>query len=141
ALPAKAPTFYFLDIPAAEGDRFDALVRGLAPQASLERVPMLRGRIVAVNGVKIEDLKPGAGAAWVLQSDRGITYTGEIPPGSRVVEGQWWGPDYHGPPLVSLERKIAQGLDLKVGDNLTVNVLGRNVTARIANLRTVDWQS
>jgi putative ABC transport system permease protein len=141
SLPEHAPSFYFLDVPAADGERFDALVRAKAPAATLERVPMLRGRIVAVNGVKAEDLKPGAGAAWVLQSDRGITYTGEIPRGSRVVEGQWWGPAYRGPPLVSLERRIADGLGLKIGDEITVNVLGRNITAAVANLRTVDWQS
>jgi putative ABC transport system permease protein len=80
-------------------------------------------------------------AAWVLQSDRGVTYTGQIPAGSRVVAGQWWGPDYRGPPLVSFEQKLAQGLGLKIGDEITVNVSGRNISARIANLRTVDWQS
>ncbi len=140
ALPAKAPSFYFLDIPAAEGERFDAFLHRAAPDATLERVPMLRGRIVAANGIAAERLKPSAGAAWLLQSDRGITYTGEVPRGSRVVDGQWWDAAYRGPPLVSLEKKSAQGLNLKVGDELTVNVLGRPITARIANLRTVDWE-
>ena len=109
--------------------------------ATLERVPMLRGRIVSANGIKAEDLKPDAGTRWVLQSDRGITYATEVPAGSRVVAGEWWGADYGGPPLVSLENKIAEGLHLKLGDPITVNVLGRNITATIANLRTVDWQS
>jgi len=77
----------------------------------------------------------------VLQSDRGITYSGEVPAGSRVVEGTWWGPDYRGPPLVSFENKIAEGLGLKIGDPVVVNVLGRNITATLANTRTVDWQS
>jgi putative ABC transport system permease protein len=44
-------------------------------------------------------------------------------------------------PLVSLEKRIADGLGAAVGDEIVVNVLGRNVTARIANLRTLDWQS
>jgi putative ABC transport system permease protein len=77
----------------------------------------------------------------VLQSDRGITYAAEFPEGSRLVEGEWWKPDYDGPPLVSFEKRIADGLGLKLGDSLTVNVLGRNIAARIANLRVVDWQS
>jgi putative ABC transport system permease protein len=104
-------------------------------------VPMLRGRIVAANGIAAETLKPAASAAWVLQSDRGITYSNEIPAGSRVVEGQWWKPDDQGPPLVSFEKRVAEGLGLKLGDTVTVNVLGRVLTARIANLRTLDWQS
>jgi putative ABC transport system permease protein len=141
ALPERAPSFYFTDIPTGEVERFDAFIREAAPGANLERVPMLRGRIVSANGVRAEDLKPTPDAAWVLQSDRGLTYAGEIPAGSRVVEGQWWGPNYKGPPLVSFEKKLADGLGLKLGDPVTVNVLGRPVTATIANMRSVDWES
>jgi len=140
-LPAKAPSFYFLDIPSDQADRFATFVRAQAPAATLEEVPMLRGRIVSANGVPVENLKPKDDAAWVLQSDRGITYGGDVPTGSRLVEGKWWGADYDGPPLVSFEKKIADGLGLKLGDPITVNVLGRNITTTIANMRTVDWQS
>jgi len=140
-LPEKAPSFFFLDIPSAEAERFDGVVRAEAPRSKLERVPMLRGRIVAANDIRAEDLKPGEGSAWVLRGDRGITYATTIPQGSRIVAGEWWPPDYAGAPLVSLENKSATDLNLKVGDTITVNVLGRNVTARIANLRAVDWQS
>jgi putative ABC transport system permease protein len=140
-LPERAPSFYFADIQGSDGERFDAFVRERAAGATLERVPMLRGRIVSANGIKAEDLKPAANAAWVLQSDRGITYASEIPLGSRVVEGAWWPRDYRGPPLVSLEKRIAEGLGLNIGDEVIVNVLGRTVPARIANLRTLDWQS
>ncbi len=140
-LPAKAPSFYFLDIPADQAARFDAFVRAQAPGAKLEEVPMLRGRIISANGIAAENLKPKEGAAWVLQSDRGITYAGAIPSGSRLVEGKWWGPDYAGPPLLSFEKRIADGLGLKLGDPVTVNVLGRNITSRIANMRIVDWES
>jgi putative ABC transport system permease protein len=141
ALPDKAPSFYFIDIPAAEADRFDAFVHARAPRATLERVPMLRGRIVAAKGVAAENLKPSPDASWALQSDRGITYGDEVPAGSRLIAGQWWTPDYQGPPLVSLEKRIADGVGLALGDQVTVNVLGRNLTATVANLRTVDWQS
>jgi putative ABC transport system permease protein len=140
ALPEKAPAFFFLDIQAAEAERFDAFVQGQAPRATLERVPMLRGRIVSANGIPAEELKPPQSAAWVLQSDRGITYTDAVPAGSRLVAGEWWKPDEQGT-LVSFEKKIAEGLGLKIGDPVTVNVLGRNITARIANLRTLDWQN
>jgi putative ABC transport system permease protein len=58
-----------------------------------------------------------------------------------VVEGQWWAPGYSGPPLVSFEKKLADGLGLKIGDQVVVNVLGRDISATISNMRTVDWQS
>jgi putative ABC transport system permease protein len=141
ALPERAPSFYFVDIQDAEAQRFDTFIHGWAPDATYERVPMLRGRIVSANRVKAENIVAAPDAAWVLQSDRGITYSKDVPEGSRVVEGDWWGADYAGPPLVSFENKIAHGLGLSVGDPIVVNVLGRNIEARIANLRTVDWQS
>ena len=93
ALPDKAPSFYFVDIPAADADKFDAFIHARAPRATLDRVPMLRGRIVAANGVPAEKLKLPPDVAWALQSDRGITYADELPAGSRLVEGQWWKPD------------------------------------------------
>jgi putative ABC transport system permease protein len=141
ALPDKAPSFYFVDIAAANAKQFDAFIHARAPRATLDRVPMLRGRILAANGVPAENLKPAPDAAWVLQSDRGITYADDVPAGSRLVAGEWWKDDYQGPPLVSFEKRIADGLGLKLGDTVTVNVLGRNLNATIANLRTVDWQS
>ena len=140
-LPDKAPSFFFLDIPSNDSERFDAFLNKLAPAARLEEVPMLRGRIVAANNVPAEELKPKPDVAWVLQSDRGLSYTEEVPAGSRLVEGEWWDKNYSGPPIVSFEKRIADGLGLKLGDSVTVNVLGRNITARISNLRTVDWQS
>jgi putative ABC transport system permease protein len=141
ALPDRAPSFYFIDIPSNEADGFAAFLQQISPQSAVEDVPMLRGRIVSARGVKAEDLKPSSDSQWVLQSDRGLSYTGEIPKGSKVVEGEWWGPTYDGPPLVSIEKKIADGLGLKIGDQIVVNVLGRDISATIGNLRAVDWQS
>jgi putative ABC transport system permease protein len=140
ALPDRAPSFYFIDIPATEADRFAAFLKQASPGATIEEVPMLRGRIVAARGVPAEELNPSTDSEWVLQSDRGLTTTGEIPKGSKIVEGQWWGAGYEGPPLISIEKKIADGLKLKLGDEIIVNVLGRDIAARIGNMRTIDWQ-
>ena len=140
-LPAKAPSFYFLDIPSEQAERFTGFLHKQAPAASVEEVPMLRGRIVSAKRIRAEDIKATDDTEWVLQNDRGITYSNTTPAGSRLVEGQWWAKDYDGPPLVSFEKRIADGLGLTLGDEVTVNVLGRNITATIANTRTVDWQS
>jgi putative ABC transport system permease protein len=141
ALPEHAPTFYFIDIPASETDRFEEFIRAHAPGGMLQRVPMLRGRIVAANGIPAEEIKPPPDVAWALQSDRGITFADALPAGSQLVEGEWWPRDYAGTPLVSFEKRIADGLGLKLGEMVIVNVLGRNITAKLANLRSVDWQS
>jgi putative ABC transport system permease protein len=140
SLPEHAPSFYFIDIPSSEAEHFTAFLKESEPQSTVEDVPMLRGRIVAARGVRAEELNPSQDSEWVLQSDRGLTYTGEIPRGSKIVEGKWWGADYQGPPLVSIEKKIADGLKLKLGDEIVVNVLGRDISAHIGNMRNIDWQ-
>jgi putative ABC transport system permease protein len=141
SLPAQAPSFFFIDIPNAEARRFDAFIRQQADDAEIERVPMMRGRFVSLNGLPVEQIRAREQVAWVLDGDRGITYAAEVPDGSRVVEGEWWPVDYGGKPLVSFEREVAEGLGLKVGDEVVVNVLGRNITATVASLRQVEWRT
>src|SRR5262249_13551675 len=132
ALPEQAPSFFFVDIQSSDAERFDAFIREQAPGATLERVPMMRGRVVSANGTRAEDLRVPASQNWVLQSDRGITYSDTVPAGSRVVAGAWWQADYSGPPLVSFEQRVASALGLSVGDSIVVNLSGRNIEARVA---------
>jgi putative ABC transport system permease protein len=102
---------------------------------------MLRGRLVEMKGIKAEEFKLPPEAQWVLNGDRGLTYSATLPEGSSLVDGEWWPADYDGEPLVSFERDLARHLGIGIGDQVTVNVLGRNLTARIANLREVKWES
>ena len=109
SIPEKAPSFFFLDVPSTEAERFDAFLAKEAPGAKVERVPMMRGRVLAVKGVPASEIKAAENAAWVLEGDRGITYSATVPEGSRVVEGEWWPADYTGPGLVSFDQELAQG--------------------------------
>ncbi|WP_210496580.1 ABC transporter permease [Microvirga antarctica] len=140
-LPEKAPSFFFLDIPNARADDFTAFLKQAAPDAHVDRVPMMRGRLVTLKGVPVAEIKANEEVSWVLDGDRGITYAAGMPEGSKLIAGAWWPADYRGKPLVSFEAKVAEGLGLAVGDDITVNVLGRNITATIANLRQVEWRS
>src|SRR6185295_7877582 len=78
---------------------------------------------------------------WVTRSDRGVTYAATPPEGAKIVAGAWWPKDYRGPPLVSFDAEAAKGMGIGVGDTLTVNVLGREIDARIANLRQIEWST
>jgi putative ABC transport system permease protein len=140
-LPKESPAYFVLDIPKSELQDFQDLVTREVPGARIEDAPMLRGRLVALEGRPTEEIQAPPEAQWVLNGDRGLTYADSVPEGSKLVAGDWWAADYSGPPLVSFERELAQRLGLKIGDEITVNILGRNVTARIANLRDVQWQS
>jgi putative ABC transport system permease protein len=136
-----APNFFFVDIQSAEVENFRNLVHTQAPEGKLVEVPMMRGRILAFNGEDVTKMKVPAGGQWVLRGDRGITYSEALPENTALTEGSWWPKDYSGEPLVSFSTEEAHALGLKIGDTVTVNVLGRNITARIANLRQVEWQS
>ncbi len=140
-LPEQAPSFFFLDIQSAEVPAFEALIAKSAPDGKLQRVPMLRGRITALQGVPADQLKGTPAAAWVLRGDRGLTYSAELPANSTLEAGEWWPKDYSGPPLVSFAAELAGELGLSIGDTVSVNVLGREITAKIANLRGVEWES
>jgi putative ABC transport system permease protein len=133
-----APAYFFLDIQPDQLAGFADLVDA-TPGARFTQVPMLRGRIAALNGVPVDEAPVAPEARWALRSDRGLTYSAGVPPGSEVVSGQWWPADYKGPPLISFDAELARGMGLKPGDTLTVNVLGRDITATIGNLRRIDW--
>ena len=137
--PADAPAFFFIDIQPDQLAGFAALVHA-TPGARFDQVPMMRGRITRLNGVPVEDAEVAPGAQWALRSDRGLTYAANLPQGSRLAAGAWWPSDYQGPPLVSFDEDLARGMGLKVGDTLTVNLLGHEITATIANLRSIDWE-
>jgi len=139
AMPARAPSFYFIDIQPDEVAAFDKMVLAEPGVSDLQRVPMLRGRITRMKDVPVEQLPPPNHEGWVLQGDRGITWSATLPPGSSLTAGSWWPAHYQGPPLVSLDAEVADAFGLKIGDDITVNILGREVTGRIANLRRFDW--
>ncbi|MGQ2908416.1 MAG: ABC transporter permease [Aliihoeflea sp.] len=140
-LPEQAPNFFFVDIQANEVEDFASLVEAEAPEGKLIRVPMLRGRVMEINDVDVREIQVPPEGAWVLRGDRGITYARNAPENSTLSEGTWWPEDYDGEPLVSFAAEEGGEIGLKLGDTITVNVLGRNVTARIANFRQVEWES
>jgi putative ABC transport system permease protein len=140
-LPEHAPSFFFIDIQPDQVAEFDRLVRASPGVSQVARVPSLRGRITKLNGVPVERAVVDPDAQFVARGDRGLTYAASLPRGSRIVAGTWWPEDYRGPTLVSMDAGIARGMGLKLGDTITVDVLGREVTATIANLREIDWTS
>ncbi len=137
----QAPNFFFVDIQNSEREGFLNILKQQAPEGQVTQVPMLRGRILAFNGQDVTQMNVPPAGRWVLRGDRGITYEEKLPDNSAVTAGEWWPADYSGEPLVSFSAEEAGELGLKIGDTVTVNVLGRNITARIANLRQIKWES
>jgi putative ABC transport system permease protein len=139
-IPDDAPSFYFVDIQPAQLDRFEALVRASPGVESVQQVPSLRARIVAVNGVPADQVRAAPDTRWALRGDRGLTYAATPPPGTHLEAGRWWPPDYRGKPLLSLDAALAKGWGVGVGGTVTVNVLGRDIRLTVASLRDIAWQ-
>ena len=139
-LPERAPAFFFGDVQGAEFEQFRTALAAQPGVADISHTPMLRGRISKVGDVVADKFNAKPDGAWALRGDRGLTFGDEIPKGSTLETGTWWAKDYTGPPLVSMTDDIAKALDLKLGDKITVNVLGRDVEATLASTRKVNWK-
>jgi len=140
-MPGEAPAFYFLDIQRDQLQPFLETVRNIPGVHGVQHMPQMRGRITAIKGVPVEKVKVSPEQSWVIQGDRGLTYAAAMPPGTKLAAGSWWPENYSGPPLISFDSKAAEGLGIGIGDSITVNLLGRDITAKIANLRDIDWST
>ena len=136
-LPEVAPSYFFVDIQPDQIDGFNARLADDAAVSRVDTAPMLRGIITRINGAPADEVTNGH---WVTQGDRGITYAAAQPEGTVVTEGTWWDADYDGPPQISFAAEEAAEMGLQLGDMLTVNVLGRDITAEITSFREVSWE-
>ncbi len=140
-IPKDAPAFFFVDIQSGQIADFEAAIAAIPGAGSLDKVPSLRGRIVKIAGKPVSEVKVPPEARWAVDSDRGVTYAATPPEGAHIVAGQWWAADYRGPQLVSFDAALAHAFGIGVGDTITINVLGRDIEARIASLRRIEWQT
>ena len=133
-IPERAPAFFALDVPRDRADEFRGIVMAANPRADVQLVPLLRGTITGYGATNVADLTEIPDGAWALRGERGLTYAETLPPGSSLVAGKWWPRDYDGPPLVSVDERLAEALKLKLGDELRFSIYGSERHATIANL-------
>jgi putative ABC transport system permease protein len=141
--PRTAPALVFTEIPGAQAAEFDRVVaqafgRELTRDTYL-RMPMLTGRIIRLNGQPVVRRAVREGERWAYDNDISLSAIGPEPPNARVEAGQWWPADYAGPPLLAMEIDAAKAGGLKIGDTVTISVLGREIDAKLAVMRKVDF--
>ncbi|MBF9043133.1 FtsX-like permease family protein [Rhodobacterales bacterium HKCCE4037] len=137
-LPQDAPSYFFLDIQPDQVAPFLARVENDPAVSRVETAPMLRGVITQINDQRAQD---AVGDHWVIRGDRGVTYMAGPPPDGEIVAGDWWDEDYDGSPLAAFAAEEALEMGLQIGDTLTVNILGRDITATIAAFREVSFEN
>ncbi|OAN73387.1 drug:proton antiporter [Sulfitobacter sp. EhC04] len=137
-LPDVAPSYFFVDI---QKDQMPGYTRRLEDDPAVSRIdsaPMLRGVVTQINGKPAREV---AGDHWVVRGDRGVTYAAQPGAEARITAGEWWPKDYDGPPLISFAAEEAEEMGLNLGDTLTINVLGRDITGTIASFQEVDFST
>ncbi len=137
-LPERAPSYFFVDIQNAQLEGFREVAQNEPGVTEVETAPMLRGIITRINGRPAREV---VGAHWALSGDRGVTYAATPPEGTVITEGDWWPADYSGPPLMSFAAEEGAEMGLKLGDEMTVNILGRDLTATISSFREVAFEN
>ena len=138
-LPEDAPAFFFVGVESDRIDRLTETVENIHGTERFRSVPFLRGRIVRVNGLDPEEALVNDEHGWLIRGDRGLSYAA-VAPDNPVVDGEWWPEDYAGPPLLSVDVDVIDAFDLALGDTITLNVLGREITAEVRHVRRVEWQ-
>ena len=138
-IPGDAPAFFFVDIQSTQMPAFEKALAAVPGAGALDKVPSLRGRIVKIGGKPVAEVDVPPESRWAVEGDRGVTYSATPPEGSRIVAGEWWPPDYRGPQLISFDEALAKAFGLGLGDTITVNILGRDIEAKIASMRRIEW--
>lgn len=140
--PRTAPAMVFTEIPGDQAAAFDVEVARamgpLTPQTYL-RMPFATGRISGLKGrpVNPQAIKPGQ--RWAFDNDIGLSLLAGEPTDAGTVAGRWWKPGYAGPPLLALNAEIADAAGLKIGDTVTLSILGRDIDAKVAVLRKIEF--
>ena len=137
-LPARAPSYFFVDIQQDQIDGFLERLGNDTAVSKVESAPMLRGIITLINGKPARDV---AGNHWVVQGDRGLTYSDALPENAKITAGEWWPAGYDGPAQISFAAEEAEEMGLILGDKITVNILGRDIEATITSFREVDFST
>jgi len=136
-LPDVAPSYFFIDIQPDQIAGFRERLASDPLVNDVESAPMLRGIITTING---QDASNFADGHWVVRGDRGVTYDNAMPEGTELTAGEWWPEDYTGPPLISFSAEEGAEMGLSLGDTMTINILGRDITGTIASFRNVSFE-
>jgi putative ABC transport system permease protein len=138
-LPADAPNRFIVNM---QPDQRASVLEFFAKEklAPPELFPMVRGRLVAINQRVISgDDYPDPRARGLVERETNLSWLDHVPQGNELVQGSWF--ENGATSVLSVEEGIAKTLDIRMGDTLTYDVAGSKFSAKVANLRKVEWDS
>jgi len=141
SLPANLPNYFFINIPPHSREEFSRFLEAQGARTT-RMLPMIRGRLTAINGHPAEDARAGrAGEESFATREQNLTWAAGLGPDNRVIAGRWWGAADFGQPLVSLASEFQESLGVRIGDHLTFDIAGETREVTVASIRKVKWDS
>lgn len=141
SLPSDAPNHFLINIPPHEGDALREYFKahGVEPP---ELAPMIRARLYAINGVPVtQRIFHSDRARAFVEREANLSWSATLPAGNTITAGRWWQPGDGGGPRMSIDQEIAKVLGLRLGDELTYDVAGERITAKVTSFRRVQWDT
>jgi len=141
ALPVDAPNYFFINIPADKRVEFVQFLQAQGGRTT-RVLPMIRGRMTQIRGRPIATLAlQGERGEEFSQREQNLTWTPTLGDDNAIVAGRWWTANDTGKPLVSVATEYAESLNIHVGDTLSFDIAGEPLTATVASIRKVKWDS
>ena len=141
SIPDIAPDYFFVGIQNEQKNIFEKNIISMDPNVNIEVVPMVSSGIIKINGVNPSSyIKPENDSYWVIGSDRRSSWVDEVPKDNPLTEGEWWDLTKPNKLQISLDAKVAEDLDINLGDIFTLNIYGREIEGEIVNFRAVDYR-
>ena len=141
SLPQDLPNYFFINIPPHSRQDFTHFLESQGARTT-RMLPMIRGRLTAINGRLAEDARSGRGSEESFTTrEQNLTWAAELGPDNRIIAGRWWDAADFGRPLVSLASEFQESLGVKIGDRLTFDIAGETREVTVASIRRVKWDS
>jgi len=142
-LPKDAPNYFVLNVLPDQKDAFAQQISKLSPHAA-PLYPVVPGRLMNINDEPVNNFvtKDSRGEN-ATRRDLNLTWAATLPEGNTLTSGNWWATDGEtsAVPGVSVETKLAESLQIKLGDKLSFTVGGLSRDAVVTSLRDVNWDT
>jgi putative ABC transport system permease protein len=140
-LDEDAPNHFLINIQPLEREPIAALFEQ-NDMAAPNFTPLVRARMTTIQGESVKERDyPNEDGRWLANREANLSWAATMSSSNELVAGEWWPEDYDGPPLVSIEEESATNTGVDIGDEMQFIVAGREVTATIASIRKINWDS
>ena len=141
SIPDIAPDIFFVSINKDDKERLALFITTLDQNAIVEFQPVISASFVSLNSVPIDTIiQPNNNSAWAIEGDRRISWYDNPQTANPITKGEWWTKNDSEELFISIDSKIASDFRIKINDQITLNILGREVVGTVKNFRKVDYR-